>query len=90
MNEILIVSSILFSIGAMGLVMRRNLLFMLLAIEVMFNAAAFAFIGIACKLGQVDGQVMFLLIASVAAAEIGIGLALLMAYERIFKTIDLG
>lgn len=90
MNEILTLSVILFCLGIFGLITRRNLLFILLSIEVMFNAAAFAFVGIACHLGQVEGQVMFLLIASVAAAEIGVGLALLIAYDRIFKTIDIG
>lgn len=90
MNEILTLSSILFGIGIFGLLLRRNLLFMMLAIEIMFNAAAFAFVGIACVLGQIEGQVMFLWIASVAAAEIGIGLALLIAYDRIFKSVDLG
>ena len=90
MNEILGVSSILFSLGVLGLLIRRNLIFILLSIEVMFNAAAFAFVGIACQLNQPEGQVMFLLIASVAAAEIGVGLALLIAYDRIFKTVSLG
>lgn len=90
MNEVLIVSSILFSLGLLGLLIRRNLLFIFLSIEVMFNAAAFAFVGIACQLGQPEGQVMFLLISSVAAAEIGVGLALLIAYDRIFKTINIG
>ena len=82
MSDILIVSTVLFGIGVFGLLSRRELIFMLLSLEVMFNAAAFAFVGTACQLGQAEGQVMFLIIASVAAAEMGVGLALVIASGR--------
>lgn len=90
MNEILILSGILFCLGVFGLLLRRNFLFMLLGLEVMFNSTAFAFAGISCHLGKPDGQILFLLIAAAAAAETAIGLALLIAHDRLFKTTDLG
>ncbi|MES2504733.1 MAG: NADH-quinone oxidoreductase subunit NuoK [Myxococcota bacterium] len=90
MNEILFVSTVLFCIGLFGLLIRRNFLFILLSIEVMFNSAAFAFAAISCHLGKPDGQILFLLVAAIAAAEIAIGLALLIAHDRLFKTTDLG
>ncbi|MBH1988611.1 MAG: NADH-quinone oxidoreductase subunit NuoK [Myxococcaceae bacterium] len=90
MNSILIVSSMLFTLGVFGILVRRSLLFILLSLEIMLNAAAFAFVGISTLQGNPEGQVMFLWIAAVAAAEIGIGLSLIIAYNRVFKTIDLG
>ncbi len=90
MNKVLLLSSVLFSLGAFGLLIRRNLLFVLLSIEVMINSAAFALVGVSCETGSAEGQVLFLLIAAAAAAEIAIGLALLIAYDRQMKTCDLG
>ncbi len=90
MNKVLLLSCVLFSLGAFGLLVRRNLLFILLSIEVMINSAAFALVGVSCESGSPEGQVLFLLIAAAAAAEIAIGLALLIAYDRQMKTCDLG
>lgn len=90
MNEILLLSCVLFGLGAFGLLVRRNLLFVFLSIEVMINAAAFGLVGVSCQNGAPEGQVLFLLIAAAAAAEIAIGLALLIAYNKQMKTCDLG
>jgi len=85
----LIVASILFLIGAVGLVVRRNLLFVLLSLEIMMNAAGLAFVAGSAIHGEPDGQIFFLFILPVAAAEVAIGLALAVLIYRKFRTLDL-
>ena len=68
MEHALIVAALLFGIGLFGLMLRRNIIFMLMALEVMLNGAALAFIAAAAHWGNPDGQVMFLFILSIAAA----------------------
>ena len=75
----LILAAILFVLGLTGLVIRRNLLFMLIGLEIMINASALAFVVAGSYWGQTDGQVMYILAISLAAAEASIGLALLLA-----------
>ena len=72
----LILAAILFVLGLTGLVIRRNLLFMLISLEIMINAAALAFVVAGSYWGQADGQIMYILAISLAAAEASIGLAL--------------
>ena len=84
----LLVAGVLFSLGLAGLVLRRNLLFMLMSIEVMLNAAGLAFVAGGARWGQPDGQVMFVFILATAAAEVAVGLALLLLLYRRFKTLD--
>ena len=74
----LILAAILFVLGLTGLVIRRNLLFMLISLEIMINAAALAFVVAGSYWGQADGQIMYILAISLAAAEASIGLALLL------------
>jgi NADH-quinone oxidoreductase subunit K len=84
----LILAVVLFSLGLIGLLVRRNILFMLMSIEIMLNAAGFAFILAGSRWAQPDGQVMFIFILVTAAAEIAVGLALvLQLYDR-NKTLD--
>jgi len=84
----MILAGVLLSIGLVGLLIRRNILFMLMSIEIMLNAAGLAFVVAGAKWGQPDGQVMFIFILTVAAAEVAVGLALLIqVYER-FHTLD--
>lgn len=71
-----------------GLLARRNLIFALMSIEVMLNAAGLAFIVAGSRWGQPDGQVMFLFILSMAAAEVSIGLALALRIYSRYKTLD--
>ena len=85
----LIVASILFLIGAVGLVVRRNLLFVLMSLEIMMNAAGLAFVAGSAIHGEPDGQIFFLFILPVAAAEVAIGLALAVLIYRKFRTLDL-
>ena len=76
--HVLILSSLLFLIGFVGVVARKNTLFMLMSLEVMLNAVGVAFIGAGSVWQQADGQVMFVLILTLAAAEVAVGLALLI------------
>ncbi len=85
----LVVASILFLIGAVGIVVRRNLLFVLMSLEVMLNAAGLAFVAASALHGEPDGQIFFLFILPVASAEVAIGLALAVLIYRKFRTLDL-
>lgn len=76
--DALLVAAVLFALGLAGLLARRNLLMMLLAIEVMLNAAGLAFVAAGARWGQPDGQLMFLFILAMAAAELAVGLALVL------------
>ena len=84
----LLLAGVLFSLGLLGVLVRRNLLFVLMSIEIMINAAAIAFVAAGSRWGQPDGQVMFLLILSLAAAETCVGLAILLQLYRRFRTLD--
>jgi NADH-quinone oxidoreductase subunit K len=84
----LILAGILFTLGLAGVLVRRNLLFMLLSIEIMLNAAGLAFVLAGARWAQPDGQVMFLLILTMAAAEVSVGLALILQIYRRMKSLD--
>ena len=84
----LLLAVILFSLGMTGLLVRRNIIFMLMSIEIMLNAAGFAFILAASRWAQPDGQVMFIFILVMAAAEVAVGLALVLQMYLHFKTLD--
>ncbi len=89
MEHALILSGMLFCIGLIGVLVRRNLLFLLLSLEIMLNAAALAFIVAGSAWQQADGQIMFILILSLAGAELALGLALVIQMQRRCKTLDL-
>ena len=84
----LLVAGVLFALGLAGLILRRNLLFMLMSIEVMLNAAGLAFVAGGARWGQPDGQIMFLFVLTTAAAEVAVGLALVLLLYQRFKTLD--
>jgi NADH-quinone oxidoreductase subunit K len=84
----LIVAAILFALGLTGVIVRRNMLFILVSIEIMLNAAGLAFVVAGSRWGQPDGQVMFIFILTVAAAEVSVGLALVLQLYHHFKTLD--
>jgi NADH-quinone oxidoreductase subunit K len=88
MSHGLILAGILFSLGLAGVLVRRNLLFMLLSIEIMLNAAGLAFVVAGAHWAQPDGQVLFLFILTMAAAEVSVGLALILQIYRQLKTLD--
>ena len=84
----LLLAGILFCLGLLGVLVRRNLLFMLMSIEIMINAAALAFVAAGSRWEQPDGQVMFLMVLTLAAAETSVGLAMLLQLYRRFRTLD--
>jgi NADH-quinone oxidoreductase subunit K len=84
----LILSGILFSLGLVGVLIRRNIIFILMSIEIMLNAAGMAFIFAGARWGQPDGQVMFVFILTMAAAEVSVGLALILQIYNKFKSLD--
>lgn len=84
----LLLAGLLFGLGLIGLLVRRNIIFMLMAVEIMLNAAGLAFVVAGARWGQADGQVMFLFILALAAAEVSIGLALVLWFYREFNQLD--
>ena len=84
----LILAGILLIIGLVGVLSRRNIVFMLLSVEIMLNACGLAFISVGSALNQPDGQVMYFFILSVAAAEMAVGLALILHLFHKYRTLD--
>jgi len=84
----LVLAAVLFCLGLSGVLARRNILFQLLSIEVMLNAAGLAFVVAGARWGQPDGQVMFFFILALAASEVGVGLALVLRLVQRFRTLD--
>lgn len=89
MEHGLVVATALFALGLVGLMVRRNILFVLMSVEIMMNAAALAFVVAGARWVQPDGQIMFILILTLAAAEASVGLALLLQLHRRFQTLDI-
>ena len=88
LSHYLVLSAVLFAIGSAGVFMRRNLITILLSVEIMLNAAGLAFVGAGSRWGAPDGQIMFLLILAMAAAEVSVGLALVILLHQRFRTLD--
>jgi NADH-quinone oxidoreductase subunit K len=83
-----LLASILFALGTAGVLVRRNIIFMLMSIEVMLNAAGLAFIVAGARWSQPDGQILFLFILAMAAAEVSVGLALVLRVYHQYKLLD--
>ncbi len=84
----IMLAGILFLLGLIGLLVRRNMIFMLMSIEVMFNSAGMVFVIAGNHWRQPDGQVMFIFILAVTAVEVAIALALILQVYHHFKTLD--
>lgn len=84
----LMLSSTLLILGLMSLMMHKNILFMLISLEIMINAVALALVVVGSYWNQVDGQIMYILILTLGASESGIGLVLLVQCYRQFKTLN--
>ena len=82
-------SAVLFSVGAAGVLLRRNAIVVFMSIELMLNAANLAFVGFSQGTGNLDGQIFVFFVLVVAAAEAAIGLALVMAIYRLRQSVDL-
>lgn len=88
LNIGLLLAALLFLTGLLGVLTRRNVLFMLMSAEIMFNAAGLAFVLAGAHQQQPDGQVMLLFILAMAAAEVSVALALILQMHRHNKTTD--
>jgi NADH-quinone oxidoreductase subunit K len=84
----LVLSAILFGLGAMGVLMRRNLIVVFMAIELMLNAVNLTFVTFARSLQSVDGHVIVFFVMAVAAAEAAVGLAIILQLFRIRQTVN--
>ncbi|MHB8843135.1 MAG: NADH-quinone oxidoreductase subunit NuoK [Nitrospirota bacterium] len=88
MEHGLILAAILFALGLAGVLARRNIVFLLMSLEIMLNAAGLAFIVAGARWGQPDGQVMFIFVLAMAAAEVAVGLALVLNLYHRSRTLD--
>lgn len=84
----LIVSAILFAIGTLGVLIRRNAIVIFMCVEMMLNAVNLTFIAFSKHLGNVDGQIFVFFVMTVAAAEAAVGLALMIAFYKNRESID--
>lgn len=87
-HTVLIVAAILFTLGLAGALTRKNIIFMLISIEIMLNAAGLAFIAAGSRWHQPDGQIMYLFILAMAAAEVSVALAMVLQIHHQHKTLD--
>lgn len=81
-------AAVLFLVGLIGVLIRRNLIFILIAVEVMLNAGGLLFVAGGARWAQPEGQSMFLFILALAASEVAIGLALIIQIHRRNRTVD--
>ncbi len=88
MEHGLILAATLFALGLVGLLSRRNIIFMLMCVEIMLNAAALAFVTGGARWGHADGQIMIIFILTMAAAEVSVGLALILRLYNSLKTMN--
>ena len=84
----LVLSAALFAIGVAGVLVRRNLIVVFMAIEIMLNAVNLSFVAFARQLGHEDGQVIVFFVMAVAAAEAGVGLAIFIQLFRARETLN--
>ena len=88
LNHFLVLSGVLFSIGTAGVFLRRNLITILLSIEIMLNAVNLTFVAVGRYLGTVDGQIITFFVMTVAAAEAAVGLAIILSAFRNRQTVN--
>ena len=88
LNHYLVLSAILFSIGTAGVFVRRNLITILLSIEIMLNAVNLSFVAFGRALGAVDGQIIVFFVMTVAAAEAAVGLAIVICLFRLRESLN--
>jgi NADH-quinone oxidoreductase subunit K len=87
-NHYLALATLMFACGTVGLLRRRNLIMVLMAIELMLNAVNLVFVSATQSLGNLDGQIMSFFVITVAACEAGVGLAMVIALFRRYGTVD--
>ena len=84
----LVLSAVLFSIGMVGVLIRRNVLIIFMSIELMLNAVNLSFVAFSRFLGSLDGQVFVFFVMAVAAAEVAVGLAIIICIFRNKATVN--
>ena len=87
-DHVLVLAAVLFLIGLTGVLVRRNVIFLLMSLEIMMNACGLAFIAAGAKWAQPDGQIMFMLILALAASEVAVALGLVLQLQRRFDSLD--
>ena len=90
LEHYLIVSAVLFSLGMVGVILRRNVIIMYMSLELMLNAANLALVAFSRFLNDLNGQMMVFFIITVAASEVAVGLALIVAFFRKRQSADAG
>ena len=88
-DMVMLLAAVLFILGIAGVIIRKNIIFMLLSVEIMLNACGLAFVAAGAKWAQPDGQIMFIFILSMAAAEVSVGLALILQVYHQHKSLDI-
>ena len=88
LNSYLVLSAILFAIGTVGVLTRRNAIVIFMCVELMLNAVNLTFIAFSRFLGNLDGQIFVFFVMTVAAAEAAVGLALMIAFFKNRESID--
>ncbi len=89
LNQFLLLSAVLFAIGVYGVIARRNGVAVLMSIELVLNAVNINFVAFSAMTGTVAGQVFALFVIAIAAAEVGVGLAIVLVIYRNRRSIDL-
>jgi NADH-quinone oxidoreductase subunit K len=89
LDHVLLLAAVLFSLGLTGVLVRRNVIFMLISLEIMLNACGLAFIVAGARWAQADGQIMYMIVLSIAAAEAAVALGLILQMERRFRSLDI-
>ncbi len=87
--EYMVVSALLFAIGATGVMIRRNFLIVLMSLELMLNGAGIMLITMSYYLGDVSGQIMFIFVAAIAASETAVGLAIAIMMYKKKRSLDI-
>jgi NAD(P)H-quinone oxidoreductase subunit 4L len=89
LNQFLILAAVLFCIGVYGVIARRNAVLVLMSVELILNAVNINLVAFSVMTGAVSGQVFALFVIAVAAAEVGVGLAIVLAIFRNYRNVDL-
>ena len=87
LSWLLLLSAIVFSIGVVGVLVRRNALVIFMSVELMLNAANLAFVAFGREMGSLDGQIFVFFVMTVAAAEVAVGLAIIVNLFRLRETV---
>ena len=89
LNQFLLLAAVLFSVGVYGVIVRRNGVLVLMSIELILNAVNINLVAFSAMTGNLAGQVFALFVIAVAAAEVGVGLAIVLAIFRNYRTVDI-